>query len=256
MAIDIKTPEEMAIMAEGGAKLGRIKNALAKAVKVGVTGLDIENLAQKLIKEEGAEPSFAKVENYKWATCISVNEGIVHEIPKKETVFKKGDLVSVDVGIYYKGFHTDTSISVGIDLTSENARFLETGRRALKSAIKEAKPGKYIFDISRVIEEVITEAGYTPLRALVGHGVGRELHEEPQIPCFLPAGRHGVPGNVKESPKIVPGMVLAIEVMYTQGEPDISVLEDGWTIVMRDGKISALFEETVCVTTNGPQVIT
>ena len=196
------------------------------------------------------EPSsFTKVENYRWATCISVNEGIVHGIPKKETIFKKGDLVSVDVGIFYKGFHTDTSISVGLDLTPENARFFETGRTALKKAIREAKPGKYIFDISKAIEDTITGAGYTPLRALVGHGVGRELHEEPQIPCFVPDG-------TSRGPKIVPGMVLAIEVMYTQGKSDIGVTEDGWTIVMRDGKISALFEETVCVTTKGPQVIT
>ena len=249
MAIDIKTPEEMEIMAEGGARLRRVKNALASAVKIGVSALDIENLAMKLINEEGALPSFTKVENYRWATCISVNEGIVHGIPKKETIFKKGDLVSVDVGIFYKGFHTDTSISVGLDLTPENARFFETGRTALKKAIREAKPGKYIFDISKAIEDTITGAGYTPLRALVGHGVGRELHEEPQIPCFVPDG-------TSRGPKIVPGMVLAIEVMYTQGKSDIGVTEDGWTIVMRDGKISALFEETVCVTTKGPQVIT
>ena len=249
MAIDIKTPEEMETMAEGGARLRRVKNALASAVKIGVSALDIENLAMKLINEEGALPSFTKVENYRWATCISVNEGIVHGIPKKETIFKKGDLVSVDVGIFYKGFHTDTSISVGLDLTPENARFFETGRTALKKAIREAKPGKYIFDISKAIEDTITGAGYTPLRALVGHGVGRELHEEPQIPCFVPDG-------TSRGPKIVPGMVLAIEVMYTQGKSDIGVTEDGWTIVMRDGKISALFEETVCVTTKGPQVIT
>ena len=255
MAIDkmngirLKTPEEMEIMAEGGARLRRVKNALASAVKIGVSALDIENLAMKLINEEGALPSFTKVENYRWATCISVNEGIVHGIPKKETIFKKGDLVSVDVGIFYKGFHTDTSISVGLDLTPENARFFETGRTALKKAIREAKPGKYIFDISKAIEDTITGAGYTPLRALVGHGVGRELHEEPQIPCFVPDG-------TSRGPKIVPGMVLAIEVMYTQGKSDIGVTEDGWTIVMRDGKISALFEETVCVTTKGPQVIT
>ncbi len=222
---------------------------MASAVKIGVSALDIENLAMKLINEEGALPSFTKVENYRWATCISVNEGIVHGIPKKETIFKKGDLVSVDVGIFYKGFHTDTSISVGLDLTPENARFFETGRTALKKAIREAKPGKYIFDISKAIEDTITGAGYTPLRALVGHGVGRELHEEPQIPCFVPDG-------TSRGPKIVPGMVLAIEVMYTQGKSDIGVTEDGWTIVMRDGKISALFEETVCVTTKGPQVIT
>lgn len=249
MGIRLKSPEEIIIMAEGGAKLRHVKNALAKKVAAGVTALDIENLAQELIKKEGAEPSFDKVPGYRWATCICVNEQLVHGIPKKTTLFKKGDLVSIDVGLYYKGFHTDTSVSVGIDLDSDTQRFLEAGRRALNKAIAEAKPGKYIFDISEAIQDSIEAAGYTPIRALVGHGVGRELHEEPQIPCFVPEG-------AGRGEKIVPGMVLAIEIMYALGAPDVGVLSDGWTIAMRDGKISALFEETVAVTPRGHQVLT
>ena len=155
----------------------------------------------------------------------------------------------MDVGIYYKGFHTDTSVTVGIDLTPENSRFLEAGRRALNAAIARALPGKHIFDISEAMEDTIEAAGYTPVRALVGHGVGRELHEEPQIPCFVPRGS----GRGEE---IVPGMVLAIEVMYAQGGSEVGLLPDGWTIAMRDGKISALFEETVAVTPRGHQVLT
>jgi methionyl aminopeptidase len=247
--IKIKTDEEIKIMAEGGEKLGRVKKTLKKYVKAGVSALDIENLAQELIKKEGAENSFDKVSGYRWATCISVNEGLVHGIPKKSMVFKSGDLVSVDVGLFYKGFHSDTSFSVGIDLTPENKKFLNTGQETLNKAIKAAKVGNNIFDISKVIEESIESAGYTTVKALVGHGVGRDLHEDPQIPCF-------VPGKISDSPKIKQGMVLAIEVMYATGSDKVQIAEDGWTIAMRDGKISALFEETVAVTAKGPKILT
>ncbi|MFI5241270.1 MAG: M24 family metallopeptidase [Microgenomates group bacterium] len=158
-------------------------------------------------------------------------------------------MVSVDVGVFFKGFHTDTSFSVGLDVDGQTQKFLETGKKALKKAIAEVKIGKHVYDISQAIESVISGGGYTPIRALVGHGVGRELHEEPQIPCF-------VPGEVKESPKIEEGMVFAVEVMYALGSAEAEILSDGWTIAMADGKISALFEETVAVTKIGPKVLT
>jgi len=249
MAIKLKTPEEIEIMAEGGKKLARVKKSLGEAVKVGVSASEIEELAMKLIKEEGAEASFDKVPGYSWATCISVNEGLVHGIPKAETVFKNGDVVSVDVGLYFKGFHTDTSITVGIDLTPENKRFLNVGRNALEKAISKARAGNHIYSISKAIEDTIEGAGYTTIKALVGHGVGRDLHEDPQIPCF-------VPGRIEDSPVIAPGMVLAVEVMYAMGSDKVEVLEDGWTIGMRDGKISALFEDTVAVTKEGSRILT
>jgi methionyl aminopeptidase len=247
--ITIKTDEEIKIMAEGGAKLGRVKSALALAVKEGVTAAEIEELANELIKKEGAEASFKKVPGYRWATCINVNEGLVHGIPSKNIVFKKGDLVKIDVGVYFKGFHTDTSISVGIDPSPENRKFLSIGKEALAKAIKKARVGGRIFDISEAIEETVEGGGYTTIKALVGHGVGRELHEDPQIPCFLP-------GRKEDSLEIQKGMVLAIEVMYTQGSDKVEVSEDGWTILMRDGKISALFEDTVAITSEGPKVLT
>lgn len=254
--IDIKTDQEIAIMAQGGAKLGRIKNALAKAVKIGGNAAEIEDLAVSLIKKEGAEISFDKVPGYRWATCITVNEGLVHGIPVKSLVFKKGDVVSVDVGVLYKGFHTDASISVGLDVTPENKRFLNIGKQALERAISKARDGHYLYEISKAIEDTVEGAGYTTIKALVGHGVGRELHEDPQIPCFLPAGRHGVPGRVSDSPRLETGMTLAIEVMYAKGNDAVEVMPDGWTIAMQDGKISALFEETVAVTKAVPKVLT
>jgi methionyl aminopeptidase len=173
----------------------------------------------------------------------------VHGIPKDDVVFKDGDVVKIDVGVYYKGFHTDTSISVGINPSPENKRFLYIGQETLNKALKAVKPGGYIYDISEVIEENIENAGYSTIKALVGHGVGRNLHEDPQIPCFLP-------GPVDESPKILPGMVLAIEVMYAAGGDKVEMLEDGWTIAMRDGKMSGLFEESIAVTEKGTIVLT
>ena len=247
--IKIKTESEIEIMAEGGKKLARVKNELKESVKIGVKASDIEELAKKLIKAEGAEGSFDKVSGYSWVTCVNVNEGLVHGVPSKETVFKKGDVVSVDVGLYYKGFHTDTSFSVGLDATSETQKFLNVGQNALEMAIKAAKVSNYVFDISRAIESTVEAQGYTSIKALVGHGIGRELHEEPQIPCF-------VPGRIEDSSKLAPGMALAIEVMYALGGDKVEVLPDGWTISTRDGKISALFEETVVVTQKGPKVLT
>lgn len=249
MDIKVKTPEEIQIMAEGGKKLARVKNALKEAVRPGVSTMDIEKLAVKLIKDEGAEGSFDKVPGYSWVTCICINEQLVHGIPRSDIFFKDGDLVSIDVGLYYKGFHTDTSVSVGLNLKPEAEKFLDIGPIALGRAISKANVGNYIFDISKAIESTIEAQGYTPIKALVGHGVGRDLHEDPQIPCF-------VPGRITDSPKIEAGMVLAIEVMYALGSDKVEVLPDGWTIAMRDGKISALFEETVAVTSKGPKVLT
>jgi len=249
MIIPTKSIEELAIMTEGGSKLGRVKTALKKKVKIGVNAAQIETLAQKLIKDEGGEPSFQKVPGYKWATCVNINEGVVHGIPRKEIVFKKGDIVSVDVGMYYRGFHTDTSFSLGLEVDREKERFLSVGKRALKAAIIKAKAGGKIYDISESIEHIIKEAGFTPIQDLVGHGVGRQLHEEPQIPCF-------VRGEKGESPKVPIGATLAIEVMYTMGKKDLVIGSDGWTIATRDAKIAALFEETVAVTAGGPLILT
>jgi methionyl aminopeptidase len=247
--IFVKSPGDIQKMAEGGKKLSKIKKALKKAVCLGATAGEIEELAASLIKKEEGKPSFMMVPNYKWATCINVNEGLVHGIPKPEIVFKKGDVVSVDVGFFYKGFHTDTSFSVGIGVDKALENFLETGKIALKRAINEAKAGNYIFDISKAIEDTVKGAGYTPVKALVGHGVGKLLHEGPQIPCFTG-------GRRENSPRITPGIVLAIEVMYAQGSDEVEIAKDGWTIFMRDGKMAALYEETVAVTSHGSLVLT
>lgn len=247
--IKIKKPHEVAIMAEGGKKLAQVKARLKEKIKVGANAQQIDDLAEKLILESGGKPSFKMVPKYYWTTCVNVNEGIVHGIPKKQIVFKKGDVVSVDLGVFYKGFHTDTSFTVGLQVDRKTAKFLETGKQALKEAIGETEVGNRVYDISKAIEQRIKKGGYSPVRALVGHGVGRQLHEEPQVPCFTY-------GKSSESPKLEEGMVIAIEVMYAKGGGDVSLEDDGWTISASDGTITALFEETIAVTKSGPKVLT
>jgi methionyl aminopeptidase len=246
--VNIKTPEEIQIMAEGGAKLARVKAAIMEKIEIGVNGLEIENLATELIKKEGAEPSFKMVPGYSWSTCVNVNEGIVHGIPKKETVFKKGDLVSVDLGIYFKGFHTDTSISKALKSDDATSRFLKVGKDTLKKAISQAVVGNKIEDISRAIQESVESAGYRASRSLVGHGIGRDLHEYPAVPCFV--DKNSEDFFLKE------GLVIAIEVMYTMGKEKLMTESDGWTIRTKDGKIAGLFEDTVAITADGPVILT
>lgn len=244
-----KTKEEIAIIIDGGKRLAEVKNKLFEKVDAGVSAWEIEELAMKLIKKNGAEASFARVPKYHWATCINVNAGVVHGIPKKEIVFQSGDVVSVDVGLIYKGFNTDTSFSKGLEVDAKTQDFLNCGKKALKNAIAKAVPGNRIFDISEAIETTLNKSGYNPVRSLVGHGVGRELHEEPQIPQFTYQNR-------EKTPEIPVGAVLAIEVIYTVGNGEIAYENDGWTIVTSDDKISALYEDTVIVTESVPLVVT
>ncbi|OGM13893.1 type I methionyl aminopeptidase [Candidatus Woesebacteria bacterium RIFCSPLOWO2_01_FULL_39_23] len=244
-----KSEKEIAIMIEGGRKLAEVKKRLAESVEIGGNAKNIEDVATDLIEKNGGKPSFRMVPNYSWATCVNINEGVVHGIPRPEIVFKKGDVVSVDVGLFYKGFHTDTSFTVGLGVSAEMEKFLETGKKALSMAISATKAGGRIYDISQAIETTLVSQGYHAVSALIGHGVGRELHEEPQIPGFT-QGERG------DSPIIPIGATLAIEVIYTMGSPNIMVGRDGWTIYMRDGKISALYEDTVAVTKEGTILLT
>lgn len=231
-------------MAEGGEKLAKIRDKVTRAVKPEVTGVELDKLADRLIAQMGGKPSFKMVPGYKWATCINVNDVVVHGVPDNYKI-KAGDKVGIDLGIYYKGFHTDTSITVG-----GPEKFLEVGRLGLKRAIAQAQIGKRVADISAAMQKTVEEAGYSVVRALTGHGIGRELHEEPAIPCF-------VLGNYGHSPKLIPGMVLAIEIMYNAGSSEVVYKnDDGWTIATKDGKISGLFEETVAITSCGPIVLT
>jgi len=247
--MEIKTSDEIKLMAEGGQKLYEIKLELRELIKDGITTLEIENKADQLIKSAGGKASFKMVPGYSWATCININAGVVHGVPKSQVSIKNNDIVSVDVGFYYKGFHTDSAFSVSVGKSSEMKKFLDSGKEALKDAIKATKKGNRIYDISKAIEDSLRKNSLFPIKALVGHGVGESLHEEPHIPCFVSRPKN-------ETPEIREGAVYAIEVMYTGGRPGIKVLDDGWTINTRDGKISGLFEETVAVAKGGPIILT
>lgn len=246
----LKTPEEFEIMTEGGKRLHEIKLSLVEKAKAGVSALEIDELAEELIISAGGEPSFKMVRGYSWSTCININSGVVHGIPYKEKVFKEGDNISIDVGIYYKGFHTDTSISFALNPTPEKEKFLKIGKQAFQQAVSAIMPNKsYIYDISKAIENTLVKSGYAPILDLTGHGIGKNLHEEPYVPCYTSGLRI-------ESPEIVPGMALAVEVMYCAGEPELIKANDGWTIETQDGKIAGLFEDTILVTEKGYKIIT
>jgi len=240
--------KKIAIMTEGGQKLASIRDHLASMVKPGVTPLEIEAEAVNLIKKTGGKASFKTVPNYYHATCINVNSSLVHGIPT-DTPFKDGDLVSIDLGLYYQGYHTDTSVSVIAGKKDiKTQQFINTGYKALKAGINAAQPGNKVSDISRAVQSVIEKAGYTVIRDLTGHGVGKKLHEEPYIPNFVDPHNH--------DSVLVEGQTLAIEPMYSQGGHEIKIEADDWTISTADGSLAALVEDTIAITKNGPIVLT
>jgi len=252
MKADLKTPQELQLMQENGTKLSTIMQQLISYTQVGTKLSDIEKLAVELMYDAGGKPGFAMVPGYHWATCININEGIVHGIPTDREI-KNGDLVTIDTGMFYKGFHSDMAESflVGTSkYSTEINNFLQAGREALEKAIAAAKPGSRIGYISQAIQQAIESAGYSVSYELTGHGVGRTLHEYPQIPGILTV-------ELDQTPVIKSGMTLAIEVIYSMGDPDIITDEkDGWTIRMADGSLSAVFEKSVGITENGKMILT
>jgi len=247
----IKTAKEIQFMKEGGERLAQVLAQVLKKVKPGVSLKELDQLAESLIEKKGGKPSFKMVKGYNWATCINVNQGVVHGIPGNYRL-KDSDVVSLDLGIFYKGMHTDVAKTIRVkeqESRKVKDEFLKAGEKALKAAIKAAKPGNRVGHISSAIEKEIKKAGLTPIEALTGHGVGKKLHEPPQIPCFLRE-------EVKDTPILKPGMTLAIEVIYTQGKPEVAIKEDGWTVETADGQLAGLFEDTIVVTTKGPLNLT
>lgn len=254
--IEVKTKKEIEIMKVGGGILAEVLFEVLRNAKAGVSELELDSLAEELIYKKGATPAFKKVKGYHHTICVSTNDVVVHGTPTNYK-FKEGDIVGIDCGIYYQGFNTDMAETVKIEnrkLKIENRKddvdkFLKTGKKALEEASKVAKVGNKIGHISKAIQEIIESAGYSVVRSLVGHGVGRNLHEEPEVPGFL--GR-----SISETPELKPGMTIAIEVIYNQGKPEVVRGEDSWTIKTEDGSLSALFEKTIVVTEKGPVVLT
>lgn len=249
--ITYKTEAEIELMRVNGEKLKAVMKQLVPQIRAGITTNDINTLAEKYIKEQGADISFNKVEGYKWAVCVPINEQVVHTPPTKR-ILKNGDVLTIDIGAYYKGFHTDHAITVvvGGKSTPEIDRFLQVGREALDLAIKEAVVGNRIGHISQAIEKKVTGAGYTIMKQLTGHGVGHELHEDPFIPGLLTK-------SIEKTMKLKPGMVLALEVIYSMGSSDIAYEEDQeWSIITADKSMSACFEHTVALTDKNTLVLT
>lgn len=234
-------------MSEGGKRLGEILANLLAFAGSDVRLDAIEQLAQTLIAKSGGAPSFQTVKGYQWATCLCVNEVVVHGVPSPY-VLKNGDILTIDIGLLYKGLHTDTAWTKKIG--GENDVFLKVGESALEKAIVQARVGNYVGHISQAIQDTIEGAGYSIVKSLVGHGVGRELHEPPQIPGF-------VRGRIENTEKLVQGMTLAIEVIYAQGKGIVVYAnDDGWSIATADHSLSAVFEHTIVVTNGTPRILT
>ena len=242
-----KSAREIELMAEAGAVVAATHELLREHVRPGVTTGELDRLADEFIRSHGGVPTFKGYRGYPAAICTSPNETVVHGIPGGYAL-EEGDVLSIDVGVTLGGFVADSAwtFSVG-EVTSEAERLLEAGEGALYAGIEQARMGNHIGDISAAVQRATEEAGFAVVRSLVGHGVGRSMHEEPQIPNF------GEPGR---GPLLSEGMTLAIEPMITAGRPDVVLLEDRWSILTEDGSLSAHFEHTVAVTAEGPRILT
>lgn len=218
-----------------------------KKIKAGISTSDLDKIAEELIRKEGAEPVFIGYRGYRHATCISVNEEIVHGIPG-EKVLQEGDIVSLDVGAKIDGYCGDSAATFPVGRISRtSAKLMRSCKTALKAAIKQARAGNHLGDISAAVESVANKTGYSVVRDLYGHGIGKDLHEEPLIPNY---------GNPGEGPKLKPGMILAIEPMFNIGTWRIKTLDDGWTVITADRSRSCHFEHTVLITEGEPEVLT
>lgn len=243
----VKTNEEIKIMKIAGQINAKALKKVRVAIKPGVSTLELDQIANTEIKKLGGSPSFMTVEDYSWTICTSINDQVVHGIPTERKV-ETGDIIGIDIGTVFQGYHSDLAITVPVgEISPETQKFLDVGKTTLQKAISMAKAGNHIGDISQAIQLGIEGAGYSIVRSLSGHGVGKELHEEPMIPGF------GKPGT---GLKIQENMVLAIEIIYTQKSPDVFLEEDNWTISTKDASLSGLFEQTIATTNNGPIVLT
>lgn len=250
-----KSPEDIKAMRAGGRGLAKILQELAGEVKPGVSGQYLNTLCEKLIDSFGGKPSFkgyvpggVNSTPYPAALCCSINNEVVHGIPQAGRIVKDGDIVSLDVGLYYCGFHTDSAVTVGVGNISKDAqKLLKVTKEALQRGMRELKPGATIGNIGAAIQKHAQASGFGVVKSLVGHGVGRELHEPPRVPNF---GQRG------EGARLKVGHVLAIEPMVNIGQEDVETKDDGWTIVTSDGSLSAHFEHTVAVVKNGYEILT
>jgi methionyl aminopeptidase len=250
-----KTAAELEKMRRSGLLVHQILQKLGDMAQEGVSTYELEAAADKMIADAGARPAFkgyfvpAAGERYKYVLCTSINSEIVHGIPSPKRILKKGDIVSIDTGVQLDGYYGDSAITVGVgELSEEAKRLLHITEESLELAIQQVRAGNRLFDVCGTVERHVTSNGFSVVREYVGHGIGTQLHEEPQIPNYV--------DRKNENPRLKEGMVLAIEPMVNAGKPDAKVLGDKWTAVTKDGSYSAHFEHCVAVTSNGPWVLT
>lgn len=250
-----KTPAELEKMRSSGLLVWRILQKLKEIAVEGASTMDLEVAAEKMISDAGARPAFkgyyvpAAGESYKFVLCTSVNDEIVHGMPNAKRALKKGDIVSIDTGVKLDGYYGDSAVTVAIGEVSEETRkLMAVTQEALELAIQQVRAGNRLFDVCGTVERHVTGNGFSVVREYVGHGIGTQLHEEPQVPNYV--------DRKNENPRLKEGMVLAVEPMVNAGRPEAVVLRDRWTAVTKDGSYSAHFEHCIAVTSNGPWVLT
>jgi methionyl aminopeptidase len=248
MAIALKTPQEIEKMRASGRILRQVHQAVEAAVKPGATTMDLEKVAEAKIKELGARAAFKGYNDYPACLCTSVNDEVIHGIPSAKRILQEGDVVSVDCGVILDGYYSDAAVTYAVGQVAPAARkLLDVTKASLEQAIREAQVGATLGDIGAAVQEMCEAQGFGVVRDFVGHGIGKSMHEDPQVPNY---GKRG------KGTKLKPGMVLAIEPMINAGTADVKVLKDGWTAVTVDGSLSAHFEHTVAITKDGPVILT
>lgn len=249
MSVTIKTEEEIALMREAGRILGLVHQNLGKEIKPGMSTLDIDRIGEEMIRSYGCTPSFLHLYDYPASICVSVNEEVVHGIPRADRILEEGDIVSLDAGVCYKGYHSDAARTVAVGEVSEEARLLiERTRLSFFMGMRNAVAGKHLYDISNNIGDFAESFGYGVVRDLVGHGIGSEVHQDPDIPNFRQKWPHrGI--------RLKPGMTLAVEPMINMGSPEVLWLDDEWTVISEDMSLSAHYENTILITNGKPEIL-
>lgn len=248
MSVTIKSQREIELMRHAGKLLGQTLKQLEEAVRPGMSTWELNQIGEEIIRGYGCIPSFLNYNGYPASVCISLNDEVVHGIPRKDFIIQEGDIVSMDAGLIYQGYHADAARTVGVGEITENARkLIEVTRQSFFEGIRQAKQGNHLYDISSAIGDYAESFGYGVVRDLVGHGIGKNLHEDPQIPNFRQR-RRGL--------KLQAGMTLAIEPMVNEGSPDVCWADDDWTVMTEDCSLSAHYENTVLITDGEPEILT
>ncbi|MCM1466093.1 MAG: type I methionyl aminopeptidase [Bacteroidales bacterium] len=248
MGVTIKSEREIELMRESCRLLAIVHKELGESIRPGMSTLDIDTLGESLIHKLGCVPNFKNYNGYPASICVSVNDEVVHGIPSRYRILQEGDIVSLDAGLIYQGYHSDAARTYGVgQITPEAQKLIDVTRESFFAGIKMAKAGNHLHDISNAIDAYVKPHGYGIVRDLVGHGIGRKLHEAPEIPNYAKRSR-GI--------KLRAGMTLAVEPMINMGDPDVVWLDDDWTVVTEDGSWSAHYENTILITDDEPEILT